>query len=79
MRKTWSTGEQAGPTAEGWVSLGSAGAIIPEAVVFTVEYSVRSAQTAVYSLLGIKKEVSPLYKGQHDIKVLFDSVKTLVH
>ncbi len=52
---------------------------IPDEVVFTVEYSVRSAQTAVYSLLGIEKEVSPIYKGQHDFRVLFDSVETMVH
>lgn len=52
---------------------------IPEDVVFTLEYSVRSAQTAVYSLLGIEKEVSPLYEGQHDARVLFESAKTMVH
>jgi oleate hydratase len=51
---------------------------IPDDVVFTVEYSVRSAQTAVYSLLGLDKEVSPLYKGHHDVGVLFNSVKTLI-
>ena len=31
---------------------------IPEDVVFTVEYSVRAAQMAVYQLLGVKREVS---------------------
>jgi oleate hydratase len=46
---------------------------IPDEVVFTVEYSVRSAQTAVFSLLNLKKEISPIYKGQHDLRVLFDS------
>jgi len=52
---------------------------IPDEVVFTVEYSVRSAQIAVYSLLGIDKEVSPIYKGTHDAKVLFESAKAMVH
>jgi oleate hydratase len=52
---------------------------IPDDVVFTVEYSVRSAQTAVYSLLNLDKEVTPLYKGQHDIEVLFSSLKTMFH
>ena len=52
---------------------------IPDEVVFTVEYSVRSAQTAVYSLLGIEKHVSPIYKGQHDPKVLIESVKMMFH
>lgn len=52
---------------------------LPDDVVFTVEYSVRSAQTAVYSLLNIDKEVSPLYKAQHDVGVLFASIKTMFH
>ena len=52
---------------------------IPDDVVFTVEYSVRSAQTAVFSLLNLDRTVSPLYKAQHDIGVLFSSLKTLFH
>jgi len=51
---------------------------IPDDVVFTVEYSVRAAQTAVYSLLGLNKPVSPLYKGQYDIGVDFNALKTLL-
>ncbi len=51
---------------------------LPDDVVFTVEYSVRSAQTAVYSLLGLEKSVSPLYKGQFDPSVAFAAAKTLV-
>lgn len=52
---------------------------IPDDVVFTVEYSVRSAQTAVFSLLNIDKEVSTLYKAEHNIDVLFTSMTTLFH
>ncbi|HEY0330678.1 MAG TPA: oleate hydratase [Rhodopseudomonas sp.] len=52
---------------------------IPDDVVFTVEYSVRGAQTAVYSLLGLDKQVSPLYKAQYDPAVLFGATKTLLH
>ena len=52
---------------------------MPDDVVFTVEYSVRSAQTAVYSLLGVDKAVSPLYKAQHDVGILLNSLKTLFH
>jgi oleate hydratase len=33
---------------------------IPEDVVFTVEYSVRAAQMAVYQLLGIDREIPPV-------------------
>lgn len=51
---------------------------IPDDVVFTVEYSVRSAQTAVYSLFGVDKRVSPLYKGQHDVGVLLNAMKTML-
>jgi oleate hydratase len=50
---------------------------LPDDVVFTVEYSVRSAQTAVFSLLGSNQQVSPLYKGQHDPGVLLSAVETL--
>jgi oleate hydratase len=52
---------------------------IPDDVVFTVEYSVRSAQTAVYGLLDLDKAVSPLYKAQHDVGVLFASLRTMFH
>ncbi len=51
---------------------------IPDDVVFTVEYSVRSAQIAVYSLLKLDKKVSPLYKGQYDIRVVLNSIKTML-
>lgn len=50
---------------------------IPEDVVFTVEYSIRSAQTAVYSLLNLNKKVSPIYQGTHHIKVLYNALKTV--
>ena len=33
---------------------------IPEDVVFTVEYSVRAAQMAVYQLLGIDAQIPPV-------------------
>jgi oleate hydratase len=52
---------------------------IPDDTVFTVEYSVRSAQTAVFALLGLEKKVSPLYKGEHDPVVLYRAMKTLMH
>jgi len=50
---------------------------VPDDCVFTVEYSVRTAQMAVYSLLNLKKEVSPVYKGIHDINVLLDGFKAI--
>lgn len=52
---------------------------LPDDVVFTVEYSVRSAQTAVYSLLKLDNKVTPLYKAQYDVGVLFSSLTTMFH
>lgn len=51
---------------------------IADDVVFTVEYSVRSAQTAVVRLLNLDREVSPIYKGHYDPGVLLRSVKALL-
>ena len=50
---------------------------LPDDVVFTVEYSVRTAQVAVFGLLDVEREVSPFYKGQHDPSILFDALKML--
>jgi len=50
---------------------------LPDDVVFTVEYSIRSAQTAVYALLHLERSVTPMYKGAHDPRVLLDALKTL--
>ncbi len=47
---------------------------IPEDVVFTVEYSVRVAQMAVYEFLKIEKEIPPILHHDKSIKVNFDAV-----
>ncbi len=49
----------------------------PDEVVFTVEYSIRSAQAAVYKLLQLDVAPTPLYKGAHDPRVLLDVLETL--
>ncbi|MGA3132535.1 MAG: oleate hydratase [Terracidiphilus sp.] len=46
-------------------------------VVFTVEYSIRSAQMAVYSLLGLEREPPPVYKGQFNPRVLLEAFLAL--
>jgi len=51
---------------------------VPHDCVFTVEYSVRTAQTAVFGLLDLKREVSPVYRGDHDIHVLMDALQALI-
>lgn len=42
---------------------------LPEDVVFTVEYSVRAAQTAVYQLLGVDRAVPPVLHHDRSLKV----------
>jgi len=41
---------------------------IPEDTVFTVEYSVRVAQTAVYQLLGIDKTIPPITANNKNLR-----------
>ena len=50
---------------------------VPNDCVFTVEYSVRTAQIAVFGLLGLEREVSLIYRGDHDINVLINALKAL--
>ncbi|WP_405485005.1 oleate hydratase [Nocardia sp. NBC_00511] len=50
---------------------------VPDDVVFTVEYSVRTAQVAVATLLGLDTQPKPVYKGQHNPKVLVEALETL--
>ncbi|GJD19642.1 hypothetical protein RIVM261_045980 [Rivularia sp. IAM M-261] len=47
---------------------------IPEDVVFTIEYSVRVAQMAVYELLSIDKEIPPILHHDKSIKVQLDAL-----
>jgi oleate hydratase len=64
---------------EGWANFAVIGQFCeqPDDVVFTVEYSVRAAQTAVYKLLGMKREPLPVYKGQYNPHTLFQAFMTL--
>ena len=52
---------------------------IPHDCVFTVEYSLRGAMTAVYTLMGLHKEVIPVYPSQYDIRVLANTAKTCLN
>lgn len=49
---------------------------IPEDMVFTEEYSIRSARIAVYKLLGLNKPISPVTPHQYDIRVLLKALNT---
>jgi oleate hydratase len=50
---------------------------IKDDCVFTVEYSVRSAIMAVYTLLGLEKNPPEIYPSQYDIRVVANAVKAL--
>jgi oleate hydratase len=50
---------------------------VPDDCVFTVEYSVRTAQMAVFSLLDIDKQATPVYEGSHDLQVLLGALKAV--
>ncbi|HXN46635.1 MAG TPA: oleate hydratase [Bryobacteraceae bacterium] len=47
---------------------------IPDDVVFTVEYSVRAAQMAVYQLLGIDRAVPPVTPHDKSLEVEFEAL-----
>lgn len=64
---------------DGWQNLAFTGQFceLPDDVVFTVEYSIRSAQNAVYALLGLDLAAPAVYKGQHDPRVVYRAFSTL--
>jgi oleate hydratase len=41
---------------------------VPDDVVFTVEYSVRAAQMAVYELFGVERKVPPINRFDKSVK-----------
>jgi oleate hydratase len=64
---------------EGWDNLAFLGQFveIPQDVVFTVEYSIRSAALAAYALLGLKRAPPAVYQGKFDPRVLFKAFMAL--
>jgi oleate hydratase len=50
---------------------------LPDDVVFTVEYSIRTAQVAVYQLLDLKREPPAVYQGRFNPRVLFRAFMSL--
>lgn len=47
---------------------------IEDDVVFTVEYSVRTAQIAVYALLGIDRQIPPITAHDKSLRVQFEAL-----
>lgn len=50
---------------------------VPDDCVFTVEYSVRTAWTAVAGLLHLDRQPPPVYKGKHNPEVLIHALETM--
>ncbi|MFJ4077641.1 oleate hydratase [Streptomyces iakyrus] len=50
---------------------------VPDDVVFTVEYSVRTAWTAVAQFLGLDRKPPAVYRGHHDPHVLAAALETM--
>jgi len=73
------SGDRPQAVPEGWANLAFVGQFceLPEDVVFTVEYSIRSAQVAVYALLGLQREPPPVYQGKYDPRVLYRAFMAL--
>lgn len=47
---------------------------IPHDVVFTVEYSVRAAQMAVYELMGIARAIPPVSRHDKSLHAEFEAL-----
>ncbi|WP_408328154.1 oleate hydratase [Paraburkholderia nemoris] len=74
-----SQGDRPHVSPDGWQNLAFTGQFceLPDDVVFTVEYSVRSAQNAVYALLGLDLAAPDVYKGQHDPRIVYKAFSAL--
>lgn len=72
-------GDRPGVLPEGTTNFAFLGqfAEVPNDCVFTVEYSVRCAQTAVYGLFESEKEVLPIYESWHVPKYLIAAVQAI--
>ncbi len=65
-------GDRPAVLPKGWRNLALIGQFceIPQDVVFTLEYSIRSAQIAAYGLLGLECAPPPVYQGKLDLHVI---------
>ena len=77
---TRAEGDRPRVVPEGSTNLGLLGQFveIERDVVFTVEYSVRGAQMAVFGLMGVDKKVKGVYRGEYNVKVLAEALRMLL-
>ncbi|HET9655793.1 MAG TPA: oleate hydratase [Kineosporiaceae bacterium] len=52
---------------------------LPEDIVFTVEYSVHGAMHAIYTLLGVDRQIPPIYHGILDPAAALSATRTMLH
>ncbi|QND54486.1 oleate hydratase (plasmid) [Phyllobacterium sp. 628] len=77
LPRRWGDRPQVMPKGYGNLAFAGQFVELPDDVVFTVEYSIRSAQEAVYALLGLKREPPAVYKGKFDPRVLYRAFMAL--
>lgn len=73
----WIAGDRPKVVPDGSKNFGFLGqyAEVPNDCVFTVEYSVHTAMMAVYTLMGLEKQVEPVYPSQYDVRVITNAAK----
>ncbi|QNQ89934.1 oleate hydratase [Corynebacterium poyangense] len=72
-------GDRPWPVPEGSKNLGFTGQFVetPDDCVFTTEGSARTAQMAVYGLLGLERDIQPIWPTQYDIRSLLHSASAM--
>jgi oleate hydratase len=73
------TGDRPSVVPKGSTNFGLLGQFVevPEDTVFTVEYSVRTAQIAVFKLLKLAKEPNPFPRVCRDVRVLWNAMQAM--
>lgn len=72
-------GDRPWPVPQGSVNLGFTGQFVetPDDCVFTTEGSARTGQMAVYGLLGLDRDIPPIWPSQYDIRSLLHSASAM--
>jgi len=73
------TGDRPNVVPKGSTNFGLLGQFVevPDDTVFTVEYSVRTAQIAVFKLLKLAREPLPFPRVSNDVRVLWNAFKAM--
>ncbi len=72
-------GDRPWPVPQGSKNLGFTGQFVetPDDCVFTTEGSARTGQMAVYGLLGIERDIQPIWPTQYDIRSMLHSASAM--